>query len=133
MRIDLLVEDDPQVQALAVRILVRYQVLEAGSGADALLLSERHGAQIHLLLTDVVMPGMSGRQLWERLAAARPGLRVLFMSGYTDDAIVQRGVLTAKLAFIQKPLTVATLLTKIRQVLDQAALTSPGGDTGARL
>lgn len=131
----LLVEDDPQVRALAVRILVQhgYQVLEAGSGADALLLGEQHGAQIHLLLTDVVMPGMSGRQLWERLAAARPGLRVLFMSGYTDDAIVQRGVLTAELAFVQKPLTVATLLTKIRQVLDQAALTSPGGDTGARL
>jgi two-component system cell cycle sensor histidine kinase/response regulator CckA len=116
----LLVEDDEQVRILACAVLRRngYSVLDAATGGDALLICEQHKGTLHLLLTDVVMPRMSGRQLWERLAPLRENMKVLFMSGYTDDAIVRHGVLSSEFPFIQKPLIPAVLLTKLRAVLD---------------
>lgn len=117
----LLVEDDEQVRNVACAILSRsgYHVLEAATGGDALLICEQHEATIDVLVTDVVMPRMSGRQLWERLAPLRPEMKVLFMSGYTDDAIVRHGVLSSELAFVQKPLMPGPLLMKLRGVLDE--------------
>ena len=79
---------------------------------------EQFGETIHLLLTDVVMPNMNGRELAERLSDLRPQMKVIFMSGYTDDAIVHHGVLNSGMAFVQKPLTVSLLLGKLREVLD---------------
>ena len=117
----LLTEDDEQVRTLACTILRKhgYHVIEAPTGGDALLICEQYKGPIHLLLTDVVMPRIGGRQLWERLAPLRPGMKVLFMSGYTDDAIIHHGVLSSEFAFVQKPLMPALLLTKLRAVLDE--------------
>ena len=117
----LLVEDADAVRDLACRILSSrgYTVLEAGNGEHALRVVAEHHGQIDLLVTDVVMPGgMSGRQLAERLVSACPGLRVLYMSGYTDEDIVQHGVLNSGSAFIEKPFTPTILLNKVRDVLD---------------
>jgi two-component system, cell cycle sensor histidine kinase and response regulator CckA len=118
----LLVEDEPQVRNLARGILTRagYQVLEATDGEDALMLSGRFAGTIHLVVTDVVMPKMSGRELVEQLVRLRPETKVLFMSGYTDDTIVHHGVLEREVAFLQKPLTPQSLTIKVREVLGGA-------------
>jgi len=116
----LLVEDEDQVRALAKAVLARqgYDVHVAESGAAALALFEKLDGQIDLLLTDVVMPKMSGRELAEKLSPVRPKLKVLFMSGYTDDTVVHHGVLDSGFAFLQKPITPDALARKVREVLD---------------
>jgi two-component system cell cycle sensor histidine kinase/response regulator CckA len=117
----LLVEDEDAVRAVARESLRRrgYRVLEATNGETALEIAAGFEGHIGLLLTDVVMPGLSGRALADRLAPTRPGTRVLFMSGYTDDAIVQHGVLEPGLSFLQKPFTPDVLAQKVREVLDR--------------
>ena len=116
----LLVEDNAELRKLATRFLepAGYTVLLASTGEEALQLLERHEEPVHLLLSDVVMPGMSGRQLAERLAQTRPGMKVLYMSGYTSDTILRHGVSDAQGPFLNKPFTVAALLRKVRDVLD---------------
>ncbi|HYY57817.1 MAG TPA: response regulator, partial [Pyrinomonadaceae bacterium] len=94
------------------------RVLEATHGHEALIVAERHDGPIHLMLSDVVMPQMSGRELAEQLSPVRREMKVLYMSGYTDDAIVHHGVLDEGMAFIEKPFTPNTLTRKLREVLD---------------
>jgi signal transduction histidine kinase len=120
----LLAEDEHQVRTVIRAILTRagYTVIEASNGDDALRLAQNATVPIHLLLTDVVMPGMGGRALAERVSEVLPGLKVLYMSGYTDDAIVHHGVLEAGLAFYQKPVTPHALLRRVRDVLDSTVL-----------
>ncbi len=117
----LVVEDEEVVLKLAVRILQEqgYRVLEAAQGMDAFLIAEEHQGAIHLLVTDVVMPKMSGRELAERLASLRPGTKVLYMSGYTDNTIAHHGILDKGVNYIQKPFTVDGLAKKVREVLDK--------------
>lgn len=117
----LLAEDEPALRALASRILGGhgYRVMEASDGESALSVAEAFRGEIDLLVTDVVMPGMSGRQLAERLVAARPAVRVLYVSGYTDDAVVRHGILQAETPFLQKPFTPAALIQKVAEVLAQ--------------
>jgi DNA-binding response OmpR family regulator len=119
----LLVEDDEMIRNLVQKVLKAngYRVLVAANGRDAERVAGQHEGPIHLLMTDVVMPGMNGREVAERLAAARAGLRVLYLSGYTDDAIVHHGVLEPGVAFLQKPFTPAVLGRKVREVLDSPA------------
>ena len=119
----LLVEDNDQVRQLIRRILESngYQVLDAANPQEAVALFERHQSSIHLLLTDVVMPQLSGRQLAEKLLASRGELKVLYMSGYTEDVALRHGIVEASVAFLQKPVTPETLLGKLREVLGTVA------------
>jgi PAS domain S-box-containing protein len=116
----LLVEDEPAVRELAARVLrgQGYTVLEAPNGAEALGLARQRQGAVHLLVTDVVMPGLSGKALVAKLSSICPGLKVLFMSGYTDDAIIHQGVLESGMAFLQKPFGPQALARKVRGVLD---------------
>ena len=116
----LVVEDVAAVRAVTRQMLERqgYCVLEAANGATALSLARQHQSAIHLLVTDVVMPEVSGRELADQLVQLRPDMRVLFMSGYTDDAVVRHGILQEGIAYLQKPFTPDTLARKVRAVLD---------------
>ena len=127
----LLVEDDHTVRLLASEMLQMngYTVLQARDGREALDLVRRHGRPIHLLLTDVVMPQMSGRQLAQGIADIHPDIRVLYMSGYTDGVIAHHGVLDAGVAYLQKPFTADFLARKVREVLDARAGRRPDGTT----
>jgi CheY-like chemotaxis protein len=117
----LLVEDEDCVRSLAKQVLeiCGYNVLEACDGADALRRYERRTDSIDMLVSDVVMPFLDGRALADRLLAAKPHLKVLFVSGYPNDAIVRHGVLDSDATFLQKPFTTSALAQKVRQVLDQ--------------
>ncbi|HEU5261937.1 MAG TPA: response regulator [Gemmatimonadales bacterium] len=119
----LLAEDEPLVRTLARKVLeqAEYRVLAAARGAEALDIAQRHDGPIHLLLTDIVMPEMSGRELAHRLAELRPGVRVLYMSGYSDEAVAQQGALDHGAPLLQKPFTPAALAQKVREVLDRRA------------
>jgi len=117
----LLVEDDPHVQRIVRNILNRsgYRVLAADGAKEALQLAEdADGSTIHLLLSDLVMPGTSGRELAVQVQALRPDIAILYMSGYTDDAVIRRGVLEAGMAFIQKPFGAEDLVRRVREVLE---------------
>jgi CheY-like chemotaxis protein len=116
----LLVEDAPRVREVVREILEMngYRVIEARHGQEAIELGQRHPGRIQLMVTDVVMPQMSGRELAQHFARARPDMRVLFMSGYTDNAIVRHGVLETGTAFISKPFTPDALAAKVREVLE---------------
>ncbi|MFQ5576956.1 MAG: ATP-binding protein, partial [Anaerolineae bacterium] len=117
----LLVEDETAVRELASTVLRTqgYTVLQAADGAEALRVAGEYGAKIDLLLTDVIMPRMGGKELADRLVKARPGLKVLFTSGYTGNAIVHHGVLEPDLAFLQKPFSAVALARAVRQTLDE--------------
>ncbi len=117
----LLVEDEDDVRALAREVLERqgYTVVEASDGAQALQVYEKERERIDLILTDVVMPRMSGREMVDRVRASRPDMRVLYMSGYTADAIVRHGVLDQSMLLLGKPFTPVALIAKIREVLDR--------------
>jgi two-component system cell cycle sensor histidine kinase/response regulator CckA len=117
----LLAEDEQLVRLLTRKVLelAGYRVLVAAGGAEALVAAERHDGPIHLLLTDVVMPEMNGRELMHRLAQLRPDVRVLYMSGYADEAVARHGALDPRTAFLQKPFTPEGLARKVRAVLDE--------------
>jgi DNA-binding NtrC family response regulator len=127
----LLVEDEERVRELVRTLLEEegYTVRVANNGEEALQLAEPDNGPIHLLMTDMVMPGgTNGRQLAERLVLLYPELKVLYMSGYTDHAIVHHGVLDQNMAFLQKPFTLVALTRKVRELLD-----APSGTTAIRL
>jgi CheY-like chemotaxis protein len=115
----LLAEDEEAVRRLAKTVLVNagYTVFEAAIGSEAISIAE-NGKRIDLLLTDVVMPGTSGKELARNIQRLVPGIRVLYMSGYTDDAIVHHGVIDPGTPFLEKPFTPDSLLRKVREILD---------------
>jgi CheY-like chemotaxis protein len=122
----LLVEDEDVVRSLVRTLLQRhgYTVLEAGNGDEALRLAAQHHGQIDLMMTDVVMPGISGGELARRLASGQPGMRVLYLSGYPDDALGQHGILEADIPFLHKPFTQDALTRKVCEVLEQRPASS---------
>jgi CheY-like chemotaxis protein len=115
-----LVEDEAVVRALARTTLqgCGYVVLEASGAEEATQLAQQHQGPIHLLLSDVVMPGLGGKKLAERLTALRPGIKVLFMSGYTDDSVLRHGVREKEVVLLQKPFTPVVLARTVRERLD---------------
>ena len=124
----LLVEDDPQLRALSSSVLSHcgYNVLAAATPEEGLAICESNHRDIRLLVTDVVMPRMNGRQLAERIQQISPKIRVLYISGYTDNAIVHYGVLDPGLSFLAKPFTLSALIAKVREVLDSAPSSAQG-------
>jgi two-component system cell cycle sensor histidine kinase/response regulator CckA len=123
----LLVEDEPAVRALSQRALRSrgYTMLVATDGADALRLADEHQGTIDLVVTDVVMAGLSGRETVEALRRRRAGIRALYVSGYTDDAILRHGVLENEVEFLPKPFTPLELACKVREILDARANGAP--------
>jgi CheY-like chemotaxis protein len=121
----LIVEDDETLLELAWEILTDagYKAIRAQSGQSALLQCERYQGAIHLMITDLVMPQMNGPELAERVAFLRPTMKVLFMSGYADDAVSPRGISIAGRPFLQKPFSPQTLWRKVREVLDNSGHT----------
>jgi two-component system cell cycle sensor histidine kinase/response regulator CckA len=119
----MIVEDEEGVRKVLVEMLTQegYQVIVAGGGPEALERARHHAGPLHLLITDVIMPKMSGRELADRMRAQLPDLKVLFVSGYTDSAIVQHGILEPGTIFLQKPFTPEQLATKVRDVLETQA------------
>ena len=117
----LVVEDDEVVRKLTCQALRRYGylVVEAANGGEALLSCERHPETIPLMITDVVMPQISGPELAARLRQLHPEIHVLYMSGYTEDAVVRHGLLDEPISFLQKPFTPSALVHKVRDILDQ--------------
>jgi two-component system, cell cycle sensor histidine kinase and response regulator CckA len=117
----LLAEDDRTVRALTRQVLQTcgYTVLEAVHGIEALQLAENHAGPVHLLVSDMVMPEMGGRRLAERIVALKPGIKLLYLSGYTVDALVRKGVMESEIAFLQKPFSPSILVRKVREVLDR--------------
>jgi DNA-binding NtrC family response regulator len=122
----LVVEDEESLLNLVAEILrdAGYNVMSAHGPKEALRLIAEHREPVHMILTDVVMPGMSGRELADLVIAGRPGTRVLYMSGYTDNAIVHHGVLDAGVTYIQKPFTPDALIKMVREVLDAAEVSA---------
>jgi CheY-like chemotaxis protein len=120
----LLVEDEDGVRTLVSRILKKqgYGVLSASNGSEAIQVSQQHAGRIDLLITDIVMPAMGGAELAQRITTYRPEVKVLFTSGYTDQAIVHHGVLTDETPFLAKPFAPRTLARKVREVLDGSVL-----------
>src|SRR5262249_53121718 len=119
----LVVEDEGAVRALILHALsgCGYTVLEAANAREALRIAQEEDAPIHLLVTDVVLPGLGGGVLAERLLSVRPRMRVLYLSGYTDDAIIRHGILEDQVHFLSKPISPAVLAQKVREVLDSPA------------
>lgn len=115
----LLVEDEKYVREITCEVLEMcgYNVLTARDGVEAIALFERHAGPVHLLVTDVVMPGMNGRELAERLTLRSPSMKSLFMSGYTDNPVVRAGLRNSETVYIQKPFTLETLVLKVRELL----------------
>jgi two-component system cell cycle sensor histidine kinase/response regulator CckA len=115
----LVVDDDVAVREVAARVLRRagYRVLEAGDGSEALEVARSQVGPLDLLLTDVVMPGMNGRELAERLTQEHPGTRLLYMSAYTEDEVILRGVRVAEMNFLYKPFSLEGLTDAVRQAL----------------
>jgi DNA-binding NtrC family response regulator len=116
----LLVEDEPDILTMTMDMLERqgYRVMAANSPVEAIRLASEYKGELNLLMTDVIMPGMNGRDLAKSLLALHPQLKRLFMSGYTSDVIAHHGVLNEELHFIQKPFSMQNLATKVREVLD---------------
>jgi len=131
-----LIEDDENVRKFIRDALRRYEykVLEAGNGEEAIDMIGNHSKDtIHLLLTDILMPGMNGRECAECLASFHPEMKVLYISGYTEGAVVHHGTLEAGMAFLQKPFTPKALVQKVRQVLDSSASVEKGKQTERKL
>ncbi len=128
----LVVEDQDELRSLMCEVLgdAGHTVLAAANGLEALARAESHAGPVHLLLTDVVMPGMSGRELAERLTALRPGLRVLFVSGYASDVVAKRGVLEERVNLLEKPFSRVSLLRWVRRALDGEPF-NPGAPPGS--
>jgi nitrogen-specific signal transduction histidine kinase/DNA-binding NarL/FixJ family response regulator len=129
----LLAEDEPSVRSLAARVLRErgYTVLEASNGKEALDVVRGYAGEIHLVLTDVVMPGMSGKDLVSQIEASRPGIKALYTSGYTDDAIVHHGTLDSGVAFLQKPFSVESLTRKVWEAINAEPAAGPAAGPAA--